>query len=131
MKCFTSILIYKNNLIKFQKSSSSQEQLKRTFFEQQDKQRQQNYHTYLYLWIELLISTIKNWHKYKNIVKLVDFLISYTFNTDSHNQQQAQFDANDSNSQYQFINAELLDEFMSYVRIDFGIQAAEMLFMGM
>ena len=84
--------------------------------QQQDNQRLENYHNYLYLWIEILISSIKNWHKFKNIVKLVDFLISYSFNAESR-----------ENSGHRFINPDLLDEFMTYVRSDFGIFSSETL----
>ena len=35
------------------------------FDERYDEYDMYNYNNYLHLWIELLISTIKNWHKYK------------------------------------------------------------------
>lgn len=110
----------------FRQSSSLSDQRhyqqKKNFLDQQERQRLENYHNYLYLWIEILISTIKNWHKYKNIVKLVDFLISYSFNKETGY-------SSDSNEQIGqgFINAELLNEFMSYVRVDFGIATTETL----
>ncbi len=88
----------------------------KNFLEQQENQRRVNYHNYLYLWIEILISTMRNWHKYKNIVKLVDFLTSYTFNLETT--------AHTETFNRPFINSDLLDEFMSYVRIDFGLTAS-------
>ena len=93
-----------------------EQQYTKNFMQQQDNQRLENYHNYLYLWIEILISSIKNWHKFKNIVKLVDFLISYSFNAESR-----------ENSGHRFINPDLLDEFMTYVRSDFGIFSSETL----
>ena len=51
-----------------------------------------------------------------NIVKLVDFLISYSFNAESR-----------ENSGHRLINPDLLDEFMTYVRSDFGIFSSETL----
>ncbi len=90
-------------------------QFHKNFIQQQEHQRILNYHNYLYLWIEILISSIRNWHKYKNIVKLVDFLTSYTFNSETTPRIERLNKA--------FINSDLLDEFMSYVRIDFGVIA--------
>jgi len=69
------------------------------------RQNEENAKQYLSLWIEILISTIKNWHRYKNIVKLIDFLIANSFRKHPN----------------QLIDINLLDEFMSYVRIDFNL----------
>lgn len=68
-----------------------------------NKNNCENNSAYLSLWCEILISSIKNWHKYKNIVKLADFLIAYSM------------------QKKLTINTDLLDEFMNYVRIDFNI----------
>ena len=71
-----------------------------------------NRNNYLYIWIEILMSSIKNWHKYKNIVKIIDFLISYSFNNANNNL---------------FVNQNLLDELYSYVKNDFGLNKSQSL----
>lgn len=70
------------------------------------KIEQDNFQSYLLIWIEIFVKSVKNWHRYKNIVKIIDFLISFSFQI------------NNSNN---FLNLNLLEEFVSYVRDDFGI----------
>jgi hypothetical protein len=94
-----------NRLVKLENFKSElllQNYSSNSYMEQIDS----NKNNYLYIWIEILMSSIKNWHKYKNIVKIIDFLISYSFNNTSSNF---------------FVNQNLLDELFSYVRNDFGL----------
>jgi hypothetical protein len=87
----------------------------------QQQQLDENLQNYLYLWIEILITSIKNWHKYKNIVKLLDFLIAYSFQSQNKKKTNQNNDLAALSSFDSIINMNLLDELMSYVKIDFGV----------
>ena len=78
----------------------------------QRRQLEENFQNYLYLWLEMLITSIKSWHKYKNVVRIIDFLMAYSF----------QHQTKASESATEVINTKLLDEIMAYVKIDFGIE---------
>jgi hypothetical protein len=69
-----------------------------------------------------LISIIRNWHRYKNIIKIIDFLISYSFQFQQQHQKQQQESDSDFNFNYNLlIHPDLLEEFLTIVRNDFGI----------
>ncbi|CAF0782953.1 unnamed protein product [Brachionus calyciflorus] len=68
----------------------------------------QGYEPYLLIWTEILVKSTKNWFKYKNIVKLIDYLICYTFK-------------NSLKNGLNFINLTLLEEFLNLAKNDFGI----------
>ena len=96
-----------------------QHQFHNHFITQQRTQNEDNLKNYLILWFEVLISSIKNWQKYKNIVRMVDFLVLHLFNS--------QIGKNRDNHEIlgdRMINVEILDEFMAFVRADFGIAAS-------
>lgn len=67
---------------------------------------EENFQTYLYTWLDLLITSIKQWHKYKSVVKIIDFLVAYSFQTEMSDK---------------FINLNMLNELFNYVRADFGV----------
>lgn len=69
---------------------------------------EENFQTYLYLWLDLLITSVKHWHKYKCVVKIIDFLVAYSFQTEMSDK---------------FINLNMLNELFNYVRADFGVVA--------
>jgi hypothetical protein len=79
---------------------------------------QESSRLYINLWIETLVSSVRAWHKYKNIVKVIDFLICYSFDKQNLERMQA---TNNS-----IIDSSLLDEIYSIVCIDFGITPANM-----
>ena len=79
---------------------SSKEDLKRR------RVAEENFQNYLYLWLDLLITSVRHWHKYKCIVKIIDFLVAYSFKTEMSDK---------------FMNLNLLNELFNYVRSDFGV----------
>ena len=85
------------------------------------QQLEENFQNYLYLWLEILITSIKNWHKYKNVVKTIDFLIAYSFRCQTKSKEIAGF----THGPIEAINSKLLDEIMTYVKIDFGIDKSQ------
>jgi hypothetical protein len=87
----------------------------------QQQQLEENFQNYLYLWLEILITSIKNWHKYKNVVKTIDFLIAYSFQCQTKSKEISKF----THAPIEAINSKLLDEIMKYVRIDFGIEKSQ------
>lgn len=52
---------------------------------------------------------MKQWHKYKCVVKIIDFLVAYSFQTEMSDK---------------FINLNMLNELFNYVRADFGVVLA-------
>ena len=63
---------------------------------------------YLNMWSQVLIQANKNWYKYKNIVKILDFLICWTFKTGLSNG-------------LRLIDLDLFEQMLTFVKIDFGL----------
>ncbi|RNA18051.1 ectopic P granules 5 -like protein [Brachionus plicatilis] len=66
------------------------------------------FESYLTTWTELLLKTNKNWYKYKNIVKFLDFLLCWTLKASLSNG-------------LNFVNLNLFEEFLTSVKTDFGL----------
>jgi hypothetical protein len=84
---------------------------------QQQQQQHKHFDNYFKMWIDVLM--IKNWHKYKSIVKLVDFLIKFLFYYENATLNSSH--GGGSNSCGQSIGMHLIDKLIYYVRQDFGL----------
>ena len=84
---------------------------------QDRKNHTEYFNNYFKLWIDILI--IKNWHKYKNLVKCIDFLIKYLFYYE--NSQVNRPDSDHTHLIHQSITLHLIDKLIYYVKSDFGI----------
>ena len=74
------------------------------------------FNNYFKIWLDALL--IRNWHKYKNLVKIVDFLIKFLFFYENSN-------LNAASVNHQAISLHLIDKLIFYVRQDFGLVSGE------
>ncbi len=74
----------------------------------------EHFNNYFKMWIDVLM--VKSWHKYKSLVKLVDYLIKYLFYYEN-----ATLNDGSNSSFSQSISLHLIDKLIYYVRQDFGL----------
>lgn len=73
----------------------------------------EGFNNYFKLWMDVLM--IKNWHKYKSLVKQIDFMIKFMFYFEN-----APSSLNNASRQ-QSISHHLIDKLLYHVRSDFGL----------
>ena len=87
---------------------------------------------YLHFWIEMLMSGVKHWHKYKSVVRVLDFLVCYSLQCQLERSSAPATTSTSigigggdqratTSSSGSAISQRLLSEMLSYVKADFGI----------